>query len=328
MKRKKFPLPIAIFLGIMLACSCIGCMFLMTASIADPDLYKELTDPVKAYTQEKLEDFSWFVVETQEKLSQTAEETGQYLVEKVEESREEFVQYLESLKPEEPDTQALGDAMLHSLRDIADYSTTHLEVDEETGYEIITGGTHRLYYFNQTDDQWGDYGRDSIYGYGCGPTSMAMVVSTLTDRFVTPQEMADIFVEQQFWCHGSGTYYNFAYGSGELFGLNVETLSAETTDANMLLQQLFSGKIAIALVKEGHFTSGGHFIVLRGSTLTGDILVADPASRERSLTTWDPQVILDELSLVRSSGAPLWLFSPEIQEEEYLFSDDLEVENW
>jgi hypothetical protein len=59
----------------------------------------------------------------------------------------------------------------------------------------------------------------------------------------------------------------------------------------------------------GHFTQGGHFILLRGITLDGKVLVADPSSRERSLTAWDPQVILDELSSSTSAGAPLWTLS-------------------
>ena len=65
----------------------------------------------------------------------------------------------------------------------------------------------------------------------------------------------------------------------------------------------------MALMGKGHFTNGGHFIVLRGVTLDGRILVADPNSRERSLASWDPQLILDELSASRSNGAPLWRFS-------------------
>ena len=43
----------------------------------------------------------------------------------------------------------------------------------------------------------------------------------------------------------------------------------------------------------GHFTNGGHFIILRGVTLDGSVLVADPASQERSLTTWDPCATYD-----------------------------------
>ena len=59
----------------------------------------------------------------------------------------------------------------------------------------------------------------------------------------------------------------------------------------------------------GHFTRNGHFIVLRGITLTGAILVADPNSVERSLTEWDAQLILDELSYSHQFGGPLWVIS-------------------
>lgn len=67
-------------------------------------------------------------------------------------------------------------------------------------------------------------------------------------------------------------------------------------EADRLLQELSAGKLGVALVRAGHFTQGGHFILLRGATLDGGVLVADPNSRERSLSVWDPQLILDELS--------------------------------
>ena len=44
-------------------------------------------------------------------------------------------------------------------------------------------------------------------------------------------------------------------------------------------------------------------------TLGGDILVADPASRDRSLIPWELSLILDELSPSRTNGAPLWILS-------------------
>ena len=65
----------------------------------------------------------------------------------------------------------------------------------------------------------------------------------------------------------------------------------------------------MALMTKGHFTNSGHFIVLRGGTLEGKILVADPNSRERSLAAWEPQLILDELSPARYAGAPIWEIS-------------------
>ncbi len=86
-------------------------------------------------------------------------------------------------------------------------------------------------------------------------------------------------------------------------------MSAEETTADDLFQHLLGDSLIIALVGPGHFTRGGHYIVLRGVTLSGDVLVADPASRDRSLVTWDPQLILDELSTARAAGAPLWVFS-------------------
>ena len=59
-------------------------------------------------------------------------------------------------------------------------------------------------------------------------------------------------------------------------------------------------------MSKGHFTSSGHFIVLRG--VQGDkILVADPASTSRSQKTWDLSIILDEASKRAGAGGPFWI---------------------
>ena len=53
---------------------------------------------------------------------------------------------------------------------------------------IFTDGVTEVVYYNQLDERWADlpYGTDNIGGYGCGPTSMAIVVSSLTDQTVDP----------------------------------------------------------------------------------------------------------------------------------------------
>lgn len=53
---------------------------------------------------------------------------------------------------------------------------------------IFTDGATEVVYYNQLDERWADlpYGTDNIGGYGCGPTSMAIVVSSLTDQTVDP----------------------------------------------------------------------------------------------------------------------------------------------
>jgi len=56
-----------------------------------------------------------------------------------------------------------------------------------------------------------------------------------------------------------------------------------------------------------HFTSSGHFIVLRGVTSDGKILVADPASYSRSEKQWDLSIILSEASKYAAAGGPFWI---------------------
>ena len=85
----------------------------------------------------------------------------------------------------------------------------------------------------------------------------------------------------------------------------------ESVTPEDLRTQLSGGRIAVALMSAGHFTSGGHFILLRGVTLDGNILVADPNSRARSLQEWDASIIINELSSSKTAGAPLWFLSKE-----------------
>ncbi|MFQ7450325.1 MAG: C39 family peptidase [Flavonifractor plautii] len=76
-------------------------------------------------------------------------------------------------------------------------------------------------------------------------------------------------------------------GTASAIGLKAEAYEADSADA--LVQQLASGHLFVALMTRGHFTERGHFIILRGVTLEGRVLVADPNSRERSLAAWEPQ---------------------------------------
>ena len=77
-------------------------------------------------------------------------------------------------------------------------------------------------------------------------------------------------------------------------------------DAQGIVDALSSGKLVVAIMSKGHFTNGGHFIVLRGVTSGGKILVADPASYSRSGQEWDLSVIMDESNKAAGSGGPYW----------------------
>lgn len=57
---------------------------------------------------------------------------------------------------------------------------------------VFSDGETQVVYYNQLDERWKNepYGTDNIGGYACGPTAMAIVVSSLTSDTVDPPHMA------------------------------------------------------------------------------------------------------------------------------------------
>ena len=174
---------------------------------------------------------------------------------------------------------------------------------------VFTDGSTPVVYYNQMDERWKDlpYGTDDIGHYGCGPTSMAMVVSSLTSETVDPPHMAQWAYENGHWCSRSGSYHSVVTGAAQAWGLNVT--ASPRTSPQPLIDALSSGKLVVAIMGPGHFTKHGHFIVLRGVTSDGKVLVADPASRSRSGTEWDMTIITSEASRNASGDCPFWIIS-------------------
>lgn len=170
----------------------------------------------------------------------------------------------------------------------------------------FTDGVTEVVYFNQLDEAYADkpYGTDNIGGYGCGPTAMSIVVSSLTDEIVDPVQMAKWSYDNGGWCKGSGSYHAMIPAAATAWGLPVE--GCTVSEPQRLLDALAEGKLVVAIMSKGHFTSGGHFIVLRG-VKDGQILVADPASYSRSQKTWDLSIILNEASKRAAAGGPFWI---------------------
>jgi outer membrane lipoprotein-sorting protein len=170
----------------------------------------------------------------------------------------------------------------------------------------FTDGATEVVYFNQLDERYANkpYGTDDIGRYGCGPTSMAIVVSSLTGSTVDPVEMAEWAYQNGYWCSKSGSYHSLIPGAATAWGLSVEGCTA--SEPQRILDALSSGKLVVAIMTKGHFTSSGHFIVLRG-VQDGKILVADPASYSRSQQSWDLSIILSEASKRAGAGGPFWI---------------------
>ena len=195
--------------------------------------------------------------------------------------------------------QILGDGMFQ----YTEYGGTTIA---SLGNVRFTDGATEVVYFNQLDERWANkpYGTDNIGGYGCGPTSMSIVVSSLTDDIVDPVEMAEWAYKNGGWCSKSGSYHSLIPSAAQAWGLNVEGCTA--SEPQRILDALSDGKLVVAIMTKGHFTSGGHFIVLRG-VQDGQIMVADPASYRRSEKLWDLSIILNEASKRAGAGGPFWI---------------------
>ncbi len=272
---------------LLLAVLCIGGVELAVCYFFAPDLYRQVTAPLRRGAHAAME------------LADQAAEAASARWEALTTPKED---------PDAMDDQLAGEpAILIDETMLSDPSLT--ELCELDGQQILTGGTTNVVYFNQGDPVWAEqpYGTDNIGSYGCGPTAMSMVVSSLTDEIVDPAAMARYAAQRGYCAKKRGSYLSIVNGISRAYGLTCEPIDKLTPEA--MHEALLAGSMLVALMGPGHFTKGGHFIVLRGVTLTGTVLVADPNSEARSLMEWDPQLILDELSASTSNGAPLWVVS-------------------
>jgi len=172
---------------------------------------------------------------------------------------------------------------------------------------VFGEGETAVVYYNQGDVRYKDapYGLDNIGGYGCGPTSMAIVISTLTSETVDPVQMAKWSYDNKYWYSGGGSYHALIPAAAEAWGLPVE--GCTDSEPQRIVDALSSGKLIVAIMAKGHFTKKGHFIVLRGVTSDGMILVADPGSHKRSEQEWDLSIILDEARKDAGANGPFWI---------------------
>lgn len=170
--------------------------------------------------------------------------------------------------------------------------------------------TCRLAYFNQNDPRWADknYGpQNSIKIYGCGPTVLAMLVSSLTEKYVSPDEMAVWAYENGFFSQNSGSYHSIIPKGAAQWGLKAEPLQDISYES--LLHHLYDGELIVMLMGTGQFTSSGHFIIVRGVSLSGKLEIADPNSSENTMTEWDYETLCSEIKENTGSDGSVWSIS-------------------
>lgn len=180
------------------------------------------------------------------------------------------------------------------------------EESETAVYPDFVGSRDQIIYYNQEDPRWGKktYGPvDKIADAGCGPTVLAMAVSSLTENEIDPEEMCRWAYINGYCSVGSGSYHSLIAEGLEHFGIktNVTNRSSEVEKA------LKEEKPVIALMGEGHFTSGGHFILLCEMDENGRVTVADPKSVERTEKKWEFEIIAEEAKTSPAAGGAFWI---------------------
>ncbi len=154
-------------------------------------------------------------------------------------------------------------------------------------------------YYEQTWDEYDEYpyGDETIGGYGCGPTSMAMVVSSLTGDMVGPKEMCGWCEDKGYFVSGRGTAHAMFSSAAKKYGIDYDTIDSDDEDA--VLEALKEGKFLITVVGNGVFSPGRHFLLLRGITADGKILVGDSGKFENCLVEWDFDGVMEQVALER-----------------------------
>ncbi len=206
----------------------------------------------------------------------------------------DFTSYERNIKKYKEEKDKLEKQIKEAIEKV---KSKKLDISKEA---VKTPSDYKLYDFvNYYQYNYSNpYGDGTIANCGCGPTSMAMVLTYLLGETVDPVEASNWSTKHGGYCPGSGTYWSYFPQISEAYGVECNQMGAST---NNIVEQLKAGKTVIMSMGPGHFTNGGHFIVLRGIADDGSIIVADPASEKRSQQTWSA-------SLIASEAKGMWAF--------------------
>ena len=162
----------------------------------------------------------------------------------------------------------------------------------------------------------------SVATSGCGATSVSMVLAYLTGNTEQNPYLLFCAAVDAGRYHGNGLSHDTLIWLAEQYGATGRWTGSESA----VLDALESGRPVIAHMGEGAFTEKGHYIVLRGRTEDGKILVNDPASPERSrmafpMETLRAQTRTSDAFLILTLVEPEETPEPEMETPEPIASD-------
>ena len=155
----------------------------------------------------------------------------------------------------------------------------------------------------QTDARWKTKrypctgGTMSIGGGGCGETSVAMLISTLTGKSVLPTDTMEWACRRGYVVAEQGTTYSYFKPQFAAYGIECEMINKVCLNANspvrqMVIDLLKQGYYFIALMKKGLWTNGGHYVVVWWAD--NKIRINDPASTRNERLNGDPDTFFSQ----------------------------------
>lgn len=177
----------------------------------------------------------------------------------------------------------------------------HMKVDTVMG---------KMTYYNQRDPRWADKyygGHDRIARSGCGPTAIAMLTS-LTGHRRNPYQVASWARREGYWYSHSGSSHDMIAAAARHYGLSSYSLAWNGgISRKSIRRELKRHHLLVILVGEGHFTDGGHFMIITRYAGNNRVCIADPISVDHTKSTWKISLLIHELKEEDSSGGPVWV---------------------
>jgi hypothetical protein len=148
------------------------------------------------------------------------------------------------------------------------------------GFSVNIIGGHNMTYFSQDQDsRWSSSTAGGLFSpdiatCGCGPTSLAMIISTLSKTTVTPDQM--VAVQKSFGgingnCGTAGTGSFPAVAKH--YALNAKNIGTDWAQVDDTIKNK-KGLVAVSMHQS--IFGGDHYVVIRGIAANGDYLVANP----------------------------------------------------
>ena len=161
--------------------------------------------------------------------------------------------------------------------------------------------------YKQYDARWGSKpyrvpGENStIKSAGCGPTSAAMLIETITGKKYTPEDACAWSVAHGYKALKHGTAYAYFKPQFAAFGIECDMLNWQKTygkpdhqNHKRVLELLKQGYYIIALMGPGTWTTSGHFVVVWW--MDGKIRINDPASARTARENGDPKTFFSQVN--------------------------------